>query len=410
MFSAHVHRAVAALVGAVAMMVAGTVLDFFPMEEALDAIDVDTMWLLFGMMAVVGLLHRTGFFQFVAVGVAKLTRGRPWVLLVALGIVAAFLSMFLDNLTTVVTMAPVALSIADVLAISPLPFLLGTVLGANTGGVATLVGDPPNILIGSAAGFGFNDFLVRSAPLALVAVLVTLGFLLLSHRRQLWGGERDTEGLAAMNPWAALTDARSTEELAGVLGLVIALFVSHQYIGLSPGLVALIGVAVASLVLRPAIHELLAGVEWELILFLSGLFIVVGGLEASGAFGLLAEGVVVLAPHPVAVAVALLWLGCVLAWTISAIPAAIILIAIVRSLGVLDVPLDPLWWALVWGIGFGANGTPLGTAANMAVLSVAERDGRPIAIGSWLKSGLPVAVLGCALGTAVLVGWWNWLQ
>ncbi|MFO8034499.1 MAG: ArsB/NhaD family transporter [Candidatus Bipolaricaulota bacterium] len=408
-FSGRVHRTEAALAGAVAMMVVGTLMGFFPVDEALEHVDVDTMWLLFGMMAIVGLLRRTGFFQFVAVGAAKLARGKPWVLLLSLGTAGAVLSMFLDNLTTVITLAPVTLSIAELLGVPALPFLLATVLSANTGGVATLVGDPPNMIIGSSAGFGFNDFLTRSAPISLALLFSTLGFLLFRFRRELGVTTRNVETLVAMDPRAALADKRRTGELLGVLGLVVLLFVTHQYLGLSPGLVALVGAAVAGLVLRPTVHEFLEGVEWEMLIFLAGLFIVVGGLEASGAFALLAQSVNALAAHPVALAVVLLWLGCLLCWSISAIPATIILIAIVRGLGTLGVPMGPLWWALVWGIGFGANGTPLGTAANMAILSVAERDGKPIAVRAWLAAGMPVALLGCAVGSVVLWLGWSWL-
>ncbi len=409
MFSARVHRAIAALAGAVAMMVAGSWVGFLPVEEALEHVDVDTVWLLFGMMVIVGLLRRTGFFQYVAVGAAKVARGRPWILLLSIGVVAAFLSMFLDNLTTVITIAPVTLSIAELLGVPALPFLLGSVLSANTGGVATLVGDPPNVLIGSAAGFGFNDFLTRSAPVSLVMLALTLLLLGVRFRRELAVPVANVETLAAMDPRAALTDKRSTGKLVMVLGLVVLLFVTHQYLGLSPGLVALIGAAVSGLVLRPSAEDLLEGVEWDMLVFLGGLFVVVGGLEESGVFTLLAEWVSGLAAHPVAVAVAVLWLGSVLCWTISAIPTTIIMIAVVRSLGTLGVPIGPLWWALVWGIGFGANATPLGTAANMAILTVAERDGKPIALRAWLKAGLPAALLGCAVGSVVLWLGWDWL-
>ncbi len=409
MFSARVHRTVAALAGAVAMMVAGTWAGFFPVERALEHVDTDTVWLLFGMMVIVGLLRRTGFFQYVAVGAAKLARGRPWVLLLSVGLAGAVLSMLLDNLTTVITMAPVTLSIAEVLGVPALPFLLGSVLAANTGGVATLVGDPPNVLIGSAAGFGFNDFLVRSAPVVFGVLLLTLCLLLIRFRRELTVEADNVEALAAMEPRAALTDGRSTGKLAAVLGLVVLLFVTHQYVGLSPGLVALLGAAIAGLVLRPTAQDLLEGVEWEMLVFLGGLFVVVGGVEASGAFALLAQGVAALAAHPVLVAVALLWLGCVLSWSISAIPATMVMIAIVRSLGALGVPMGPLWWALVWGVGFGANGTPLGTASNMAVLSIAERDGKPIAARDWLWAGMPVATLGCGVGSVVVWLGWSWL-
>ncbi len=406
MLSGRVHRTLAALVGSVAMMLGGTLAGFFPADEALGYVDVDTMWLLFGMMVIVGLLRRTGFFQYVAVGAAKLARGNPWVLLVAFGVVGALLSMLLDNLTTVLTMAPVTLSVADVLGVPALPFLLSSVILANTGGVATLVGDPPNVLIGSAAGFGFNDFLMVAAPVSLLMLLLSLVFFLVRFRRELSVRPENLEALAAMEPRAALSDHRGMGRLMVVLVVVVVLFVSHQLLGISPGLVALIGAALSGLILRPSIDDLLQGVEWDMLLFLAGLFIVVGGLEASGALLGISQVIAGLAEAPVVLAVVLLWLGCILCWSISAIPATMVLIPVVRSLGALGVPVAPLWWALVLGIGFGSNGTPLGTAANVAVLSVAERDGRPISTRRWLLVGMPLAFTGCVVGSLfLLLGW-----
>lgn len=406
MLSGRVHRALAALVGSVAMMLGGTLVGFFPADQALGHVDVDTLWLLFGMMVIVGLLRNTGFFQYVAVLAAKLARGKPWVLLIAFGVVGAVLSMLLDNLTTVLTMAPVTLSVADVLGVPALPFLLSSVLLANTGGVATLVGDPPNVLIGSAAGFGFNDFLFVAAPVSLFVLVLSVPLLLVRFRRELSVRPENVEALGAMEPRAALSDHRGMGRLMAVLVAVVGLFVSHHLLGISPGLVALIGAALSVLVLRPSVDELLQGVEWDMLLFLVGLFIVVGGLERSGALMVIGQGMAVLAETPVVLAVVLLWLGCILCWCISAIPATMVLIPVVRSLGALGVPMAPLWWALVLGIGFGSNGTPLGTAANVAVLSVAERNGKPISTRRWLWFGMPLAFLGCVIGTILLLlGW-----
>lgn len=412
-FSQRVHRAIAALAGAVAMAVAGITLGFYTKEEIIAAVDFDTVALLLGMMIVVGLLRRTGFFQYVAVRVGKLSHGNPKVLFVSLGIAAAFLSMILDNLTTVLTMAPVTLSIAEILGLGPLPLLLGEVISANVGGVATLVGDPPNMLIGSAASFSFNDFLTHTAPIAIIVLFLSLGVLLLRFWKALAAKPDNVDALMAMDARQALADPRAMRRLGLVLGLVVILFLTHQWLGLSPGLVALIGAALAGLILRPSAEDLLRGVEWDLLIFLIGLFVVIGGLEQSGVLSLVAEGIMGLrGASPTILALVILWVGALLSTFLNAIPTTVIMIPIVRGLAGLGVSVGPLWWALALGIGFGANGTPLGSASNMALVTLSDHAGHPITTRSWLSTGGMVGLLAClvsslAMWIAISLGWFS---
>ncbi|MBC7220331.1 ArsB/NhaD family transporter [Candidatus Bipolaricaulota bacterium] len=403
LFSRHVHRTLAALVGAVAMIVAGTALGFYSPHEAAASIDADTLWLLFGMMVIVGLLRATGFFQYVAIRTAKLARGNPTILFLSLGMFTAVASMFLDNLTTLLTVAPVTVSVAEVLALPAQPLLLLEAMAANIGGTATLVGDPPNILIGSAAGLSFNAFLTHTLPVSLVVLGGATAFLLPRFRRSAGGGDRNAETVMGMEERRALSDPRTMVKLLVVLGLVFALFVAHRALGLTPGVVALLGAALSVLLLRPNIESFLYGVEWDLLIFLSALLVITGGLEASGALGTVGQWVVSAAGGSVLLlALLLLWLGALLSWVVSAIPATVTLVALVRGLAGAGIPLTPLWWALALGVGLGANGTPFGSAANMVLVSIAERAEQPLAYRAWFRDGMPVAVLSCLIASAFL--------
>lgn len=403
LFSRRVHRTLATLVGAVAMIVVGTALGFYSPHEAVACIDADTLWLLFGMMVIVGLLRATGFFQYVAIRTAKLARGNPTILFLLLGVLTAAASMFLDNLTTLLTVVPITASVAEVLALPVQPLFLLEAMAANIGGTATLVGDPPNILIGSAAGFSFNAFLTHTLPVSIVVLGVVLAFLLPRFRRSVRSGGRNVEAVMGMDERRALSDPRTMSKLLAVLGFVFALFVVHRTLSLTPGVVALAGAALSILLLRPTIESFLFGVEWDLLIFLSSLLVITGGLEASGALGAIGHWVVGVAGGSVLLlALFLLWLGALLSSVVSAIPAAVTLVALVRGLAGVGIPLGPLWWALALGIGLGANGTPLGSAANMVLVSIAERAERPLGYGMWLRNGIPVALLSCFIASLFL--------
>jgi len=402
-FSGYLHRTVAALIGAVAMVVAGISLGFFPDRAAVASIDADTLWLLFGMMVVVGLLRKTGFFQYIAIRAAKLARGNPTVLFISFGVCTAVASMFLDNVTTLLTVVPVTISVAEVLALPAEPLLIMEAMAANIGGVATLIGDPPNILIGSAAGFSFNAFLLHTLPVALVVFGCAMAFLLVRFRRTATSNVHNVEAVMAMDERRALSHPQAMWKLVTVLGLVFALFAAHHTLGLTPGVIALIGAALSALILRPNVESFLHGAEWDLLIFLAALLVITGGLEASGALGVVGRWTVDLAGgSTVLLALILLWVGAALSWALSSIPATVTLVALVRGLAGTGIPLAPLWWALALGVGLGANGTPLGSASNMVVLTIAERTGQPLSAKAWLRDGIPVTALSCLVASAFL--------
>jgi len=403
-FLERVHRAILAISGAVLMITFGTWLSFYDTHEAILSVDFDTIMLLLGMMLVVGLFKETGFFHYLAIRAAKLAKGRPWLLLVYLGLVTSLVSMVLDNVTTIIIIVPVTVSLADILGISPFPFLVSEVLLSNIGGVATLIGDPPNILIGSAAGFGFMDFIVHLAPIVILAWLLAQGLLLFIFRRELSQTPSNVESLMKMDERRAIVDPLTTRRMLVTLGATILLFFIHEPIGLQPGLVALIGACMGLLWVKPDFDKILHDIHWDVLLFFISLFVIVGGLEASGVIGALGGSIATLSRYSLTLAaVVVLWVGALASGIISNVPFTIAMLPILKSLAVQGIDVGPLWWALAIGVGFGANLTPLGSAANVVVVSISDSLGDKLTFRRWSASGTWIALATCGLGTVALL-------
>jgi len=409
--SERIHRTIAAMAGAVVMVAVGLALGFYSQEQALDAVDFNTLGLLLGMMILVRLLEVTGFFQYVAILTGKRSRGEPWLLLVILGITTTLLSMLLDNVTTVVLIVPVTILITEILGINPIPLLMAEALLSNVGGVATLVGDPPNVLIGSAAGFTFNDFLTHLAPLVVVAWLAALLVLRVVFRKELRERSKNLDALMHLNENEALRDPASLRKTLIVLGIVILLFFLHGQLHLTPAYIALGGAAAALLWVRADVEETLRHVEWGVLLFFAALFVTVGGLEAAGVLGLLADRVGGVARDNLLVASLLLLWGAVVASAIvDNIPFTIALIPVIQQLGSQDIETAPLWWALALGAGFGGNGSPIGATANVITVSLSEKTDTPITTRIWLRSGLPVTLVTCVVATVLFIVFFGWMN
>ena len=386
------------------MIAFGSWLSFYGAHDAVQSVDFDTIMLLLGMMLVVGLFRETGFFQYLAIRAAKLAKGRPWLLLVYLGLVTSLVSTVLDNVTTIIIIVPVTVSLADILGISPFPFLMSEALLSNIGGVATLIGDPPNILIGSAAGFGFLDFLTHLAPIVLLTWLLAQGLLLFLFRRELSQAPSNVERLMGMDERRAIVDPVSTRRMLVTLAITVVLFMIHESIGLEPGLVALIGACTGLLWVRPDFDKILQEVHWDVLLFFIALFVIVGGLEASGVIGVLGGAIGFLARHGlVLAAVVVLWVGALASGVISNVPFTIAMLPILKTLAAQGVEVVPLWWALAIGVGLGANLTPFGSAANVVVASMYDSLGERLTFRRWAATGTWVALLTCAFGTAAVI-------
>jgi len=402
--SEKIHRSIVSVIGAAAMVAAGTWLGFYSDSAAFGWIDFNTIALLFGMMILVGIIQSTGLFAYLAVGVARLTRGNPILLVFTLGILTALLSSMLDNVTTIIVVAPVTISIAELVGMSPIPLLMSEVLLSNIGGVATLVGDPPNILIASAAKFSFNDMLVHLAPIALVAAVVTQLVLLFFFRRELRGGDKAMDALAGLDAKASLIHPRQAIQVTIVFVGTVVLYLLHSQLGIGPGLVALIGASVALLWVRPSIDEVVKSVEWDVLVFFIGLFVIVGGLSAAGVLDFAARAIAALTAQGALVAgVVLLWGSALLSGVVGSIPITMVMIPVLLAFGAQGGAIGPLWWALAIGAGFGGNLTPIGSAAGVLMLSLGRRWGTPITVRRWFESALPATLVSCAVGTVGLI-------
>ncbi|MBI5839844.1 MAG: citrate transporter [Chloroflexi bacterium] len=399
-FSEKINRSITAIAGAVLMVSLGKLLGFYSEEAALKAIDFNTLGLLLGMMALVAMLEPTGFFEYVAVLAARASHGKPARLFVLLSVVTTVLAMFLDNVTTVVIIAPVTILISEILGISALPFLMAEALLSNTGGVATLIGDPPNVLIGSAAGFSFNDFLVYSLPIVLFAWAGALFLLRHLFRKELSKRPRSVKAIMKLNPAETLNDPPTARRILIVLGGAILFFFFHHALHVSPSLVAISAAAIALVWIQPDLAETLKRIEWSVLIFFGALFVMVGGLESAGVL----EAIIGLLERfsgipPVLFGVCLIWIVAVLSAVVDNVPITIALIPVIRGLGETGMDITPLWWALAFGAGFGGSGTIIGSTANIIVTTLSEKTRTPITSTIWNKRGLPVMLITCAIAS-----------
>jgi len=398
--SEKLHRTIVAVAGASLMTGVGLILNFFTEEKALAAIDFETIGLLMGMMILVALLETTGFIQYLAVWTGKLSRGNPLRLMVFLGTVTTVLSMFLDNVTTVVLIAPVTILICEIMGINPTPLLTAEALLSNTGGTATLVGDPPNVLVASAAGLSFNDFLTHSLPIILVVWLAALLLLTFLFRKELASPPQNVDAISRLNPAQALDDAPTARRVLLVLAGALLTFFFQGALHVSPAFIALSSAAVALVWVRPTIADILRKIDWSVLLFFAGLFVMVGGLEASGALHMLSGLIGKLnGLPPRLLGVALLWIIALLSAVVDNVPITIAMIPIIQSMSANGIEIRPLWWALVFGAGLGGNATIIGSTANIVVAGLSEKTRSPITSKLWNRRGLPVMLATCAIAS-----------
>jgi Na+/H+ antiporter NhaD/arsenite permease-like protein len=403
-FTEKMNRSITGIAGAVVMVGAGTALGFYSQDEAVAAIDFNTLGLLFGMMVLVALLEPTGFFQYLAVWAARLSRGRPVRLMILLGTITTILSMFLDNVTTVVLIAPVTVLISEILGLNPVPFLIAEALLSNTGGVATLVGDPPNVLIASAANLSFNDFLTHSLPVVLFAWLAALFLLLYLFREDLRLQPSNTDAVLKLDPDEALNDRKTITRVLIVLGITLVFFFIHHTLHIQPSFIAMAAAAIALVWVQPDLHKMFQRIEWNVLIFFGALFVMVGGLEAAGVLHQLASLIGEAGNlSPILFGVITIWVVAGLSAIVDNIPITIALIPVFAEFELAGINVQPLWWALAFGAGFGGNGTIIGSTANVFVASLSERTKYPITSKLWNKRGLPVMIVTCFVGSILFM-------
>jgi Na+/H+ antiporter NhaD/arsenite permease-like protein len=404
-FTEKINRTIVAMAGAAIMLIVGRIMGFYTEEMAFETIDFNTLGLLFGMMVLVAILEPTGFFEFLAIWVGKLSKGRPVRLLVLLGTATTLVSMFLDNVTTVVLIAPVTILICEVLGITPRPFLIALALLSNTGGVATMVGDPPNILIASATGFTFMDFIIRSMPVAVVSWFAALFLLNRLFKKDFAAANSSSvQALEKLDPKAALKDRKTAIKTIIIILLAVVGFLLERILHSTPAFIAMACASFGLALSTPDIRKTLNHVEWDILLFFGSLFVLVGGLEAAGVLERLAELIAHSSVLPgVVQGVLLLWVVAILSAVVDNIPITIALIPVIQGLAASGMDVGPLWWALVFGAGFGGNGTIIGSTANVVVTSLSEKTRNPITPAVWSKRGLPVMFVTCAVATIMYV-------
>lgn len=403
-FSERINRVIVGFVGAALMVGSGLILGFYDEEKAIASIDFNTLGLLFGMMVIVALLEPTGFFQYLAVLAGRLSKGKPVRLLLLLGSITTILSMFLDNVTTVVLIAPVTILICEILGINATPYLMAEALLSDTGGAATLVGDPPNVLIASVANFSFNDFLVHSLPIVLVAWLAVLAMLRIIFRKELGTKPVNVQAVLELEPQEALEDVLTARRVLIVLAGALILFFFEEKLHIKPSFIALSAASIALFWIRPKVQDVLKRIEWSVLTFFTALFIIVGGLQSAGVLHSLALALTrVSLTSSRTFGIILIWGTALLSAVVDNIPITIALIPVLQELGLNGMNITPLWWALVFGAGFGGNGTIIGSTANVVVASLSERTRIPITPKLWNKSGLPIMIVTCTIASILYI-------
>jgi Na+/H+ antiporter NhaD/arsenite permease-like protein len=392
-------RTLVALLGGLLVVVLGVI----DQEEAFAAIDFNVIFLLAGMMVLAGGLSKTGFFEYVAGHAIHLSYGQPFRLLIILSLLTAILAAVLDNVTTVVLLTPVTLSIARTLRVSPLPYLISQIFASNIGGTATLIGDPPNILIGSAAGLDFGDFLVNLAPVVVVIMVAFVGIMWLAFGRRMEDDANRLDILATVDPAAAIKDRSLMIRALVVLVLTLVGFLFHSVLGLEAATIALLGATVLMFVGPLDPHEALRDIEWSTLFFFVGLFMLIEAVVHVGIIGGVADALAGAAGGNLTIAtMGILWFSALASAIVDNIPYTATAIPIVDRL--IDGGLDGtvLWWALALGACLGGNLTIVGASANIVVANLAARDGHPITFMQFFRYGLGVVFASLVISTAYL--------
>jgi len=393
--SERVHRTKVALLGAAIVVL---FVSEFSQEQAIESIDFNTIGLLAGMMILVYVTQQTGVYDYIAIRAGQLSRGRPLYVVLSLAGTTALLSAFLDNLTTILLVVPITFLLADALDIDPIPLIVIEVISSNIGGTATLIGDPPNIIIAGATGLSFNSFIVNLAPIVLVTFVVVTSLLYLYYRRRLQIAEQNRRYVMELDARQSITDAAELRRTGPVLILTIIAFFAHQTLHIEPATVALTGASIALLVTTIDLEQALSKIEWPTLFFFVALFVMVGALEETGAIGEVATAVEDLTGGDrTAELLGITWIAAIGSGVVDNIPFTTAMIPVVDQLG--GAEDDSYWWALSLGACFGGNATIIAAAANVAAAGLTDRAGRPIGFFRFMKIGIPVTIISVSLAS-----------
>lgn len=395
-----VHRTAAAMAGAVVLILTGVM----SADKALSYIDFNTIGVLVGMMIFVAIVRQSGMFEYIAVRAAKAVHGDPWKIMVAFTLITAVLSAILDNVTTVLLVGPMSIAIARMLKIDPVPFLMGQILASNVGGTATLIGDPPNIMIGSAAHLSFMDFLENTGFAVLFILVVLILLMKVVYEKKIELGTVDTGAIEKLDPSKSITNRALMRKGIIVLICVIIGFMFHDKLGIESSVIALTAAAVMLIIGREDVDQAIQGVEWTTILFFMSLFVVVGGLTETGIIKELASKIIgATNGHPMVTMLVLLWASALLSSILDNIPFVATLIPLILAMQADGMDVTSFWWAISLGACLGGNGTMIGASANVVLSDISTKHGYPITFKSYLKVGMPFMLLSIVISTVFLV-------
>ncbi len=398
--SEKIHRTVAALAGAVVLILLGII----SFDVGMEHIDFGTLGVLVGMMIFVAVVKQSGIFEYVAIRTAKIAKGNPWVIMVLFCIITAVLSAFLDNVTTVLLIGPVTFTVCKMLDMSPVPYFIVEIMASNIGGTATLIGDPPNIMIGMQAGLSMLDFIEYNGPAVVLIMVVSIAMFYVLYGRNMSASPEKQESIMGLHAHEAITDTSLFRKSVVMTVVVAVAFVLHSVVDVEPSVVALTAAAVMLIISAADLEKVLMDVEWATIGFFAGLFIVVGALVETGVIDMLATGLIEITGGDMMLTIiVLVWGSAIISSFLDNIPMVATLIPIIFAMGETGVDIMPYWWAISLGACIGGIGTLIGASANVVLSGISKTYGYPITFMEYTKVGFPMMLVFTAISCGYLV-------
>ena len=398
--SEKVHRSVAAMAGAVVLLL----FHVLSIDEATSYVDINTIGVLVGMMLFVAVVKNSGLFEYVAIKAAKLTKGRPMAIMLVFAVITALLSAFLDNVTTVLLIGPMTIAITQMLEVNPIPYLLSQIMASNIGGTATLIGDPPNIMIGSAAGLSFMDFVINTGSVIVIIMAVTVLIYYFMYRSRISVVRENMQKVMELDEDRSIKDKPLLIKSVIMTVVVVIGFVFHSQLQVESATVALFAAGFMLVFGKQDAEEIILGVEWSTILFFIGLFVVVGGLQKSGVISSMAEVMISFVGDNQALGIIIiLWVSAIISSFLDNIPFVATLIPLILTMESSGVDVAPLWWALSLGACLGGNGTLIGASANVVLAGVSAKNGYPITFMQYTKVGFPLMLISIVISMVYLL-------
>lgn len=398
--SEKINRAVAAMTGALLMVIFNIV----SFEHGLSHIDFNTIGVLIGMMLFVSVVKNSGLFEYIAILSAKKSKGNPWKIMLCFILLTAILSAVLDNVTTVLLIGPMTIVITQILKINPVPFLITQILASNIGGTATLIGDPPNIMIGSAANLSFIDFVINLGPIVIIILFFTIICFRFMFKKHLYVDDKYKEEILKLDESKAIKDKPLLIKSIIMIILILLGFVLHNIIHIESSVIALTGATVMMFIGKQDVDEILSSIEWSTIAFFGGLFVIVGGLVEVGIIDFIASYLIDATSGNLALTMlVILWLSAIISSFLDNIPFVATLIPLILTMQAQGVDVTPIWWATSLGACLGGNGTLIGASANIVLSNVGDKNGYPISFKSYFKIGFPLMLLSIVISTFYLL-------